>query len=65
MIATRPTIRERNDERRRQKRAEMETAIAENRLTVRQMTAAERREADVRRAVFAEAREARAARRRS
>ena len=64
MIATRPTIRERNDERNRQKRAEMETAIAENRLTVRQMTAAERREADSRRAVFAEARATRAARRR-
>ena len=46
MTAIRPTMRERNDERRRLQRAEMETAIAENRLTVRQMTAAERREAN-------------------
>jgi len=64
MPATRPTMRELNDERRRQKRADLETAISENRLIVRQMTAAERREADSRRAVFAEARATRAARRR-
>jgi hypothetical protein len=64
MPATRPTMRELNDERQREKRAELELAIAENRVTVRQMTAAERREADCRRAVFAEARATRAASRR-
>jgi hypothetical protein len=55
---TRPTMRELQEERRREKRAELEVAIAENRLVVRQMTAAERREADSRRAVLAEARAA-------
>ena len=58
MAATRPTMRELNDARQRERRAAMELAIAENRLTVRQMTAAERREADVHRAAHAEARAA-------
>jgi len=51
-------MRELNDARQRERRAAMELAIAENRLTVRQMTAAERREADVHRAAHAEARAA-------
>ena len=53
MTATRLTMRERQDERLRQQRAEMETAIAENRLTVRQRTATARWEADAHRAAFA------------
>jgi len=64
MAVTRPTMRQLSDERNRQARADMELAIAENRLTVRQMTSAERREADVHRAAHAEARAARAATRR-
>ena len=51
--ATRPTMRQVNDERSRRQRAEMELAIAENRLTVRQMTPKERKEADAHRAAFA------------
>ena len=64
MAANRPTMRELSDERNRARRAEMQTAIDEGRLTVRQMTAAERREADAHRAAGAELRAARAARRR-
>jgi hypothetical protein len=54
MATTRPTMRELRDERSRQALASMEDAIAEGRLTVRQMTAAERREANVHRAAHAE-----------
>ena len=62
MTATRPTMRELSDERQRTSSApRWRLAIAENRLTVRQMTSAERREADVRRAVCR--RRARSARR--
>jgi hypothetical protein len=64
MAVTRPTMRQLSDERNRQARADMELAIAENRLTVRQMTSAERREADVHRAAHAKARAARATTRR-
>ena len=64
MAVNRPTMRQLSDERAKQARADMELAIAENRLTVRQMTSAERREADVRRAAHAEERAARATTRR-
>ncbi len=60
MATTRPTMRELSDQRNRQARAEAQAAIAEGRVTVRQMTAAERREANAHRAAHAE----RAARRR-
>jgi hypothetical protein len=53
MPATRPTMREITAERHRQQRAAMELAVAENRLTVRQMTPAERKEADAHRAAHA------------
>ena len=62
MATTRPTMRELSDERRRQARAAMDAAIAEGRLTVRQMTAAERREADIHRAIRADEHAKRAAR---
>ena len=52
-VTTRPTMREINEERRRQQREAMELAVAENRLTVRQMTPAERKEADAHRAAHA------------
>ena len=58
--STRPTMRELNEERRMRQREEFEVAVAENRLTVRQMTPAERKEADAHRAAHA----ARAAKRR-
>ena len=51
--STRPTMREINEERRKRQREEMHVAVAENRLIVRQMTPAERREADMHRAAHA------------
>ncbi len=51
---TRPTMRQLSAERSKQAREAMEVAIAEGRLTVRQMTAAERREANGHLAAHAE-----------
>ena len=64
MAVNRPTMRELNDLKNKERRADMELAIAEGRLTVRQMTPRERREADAHRAAGAPARAERAARRR-
>jgi predicted RNA-binding protein with PUA-like domain len=64
-VATnRPTMRQLNDLKTKERLAEMELAIAEGRLTVRQMTPRERREADAHRATRASARTARASARR-
>ncbi|MFL5871779.1 MAG: hypothetical protein ACJ75R_11895 [Solirubrobacterales bacterium] len=46
----RPTMRELSDARHRKRRDEMHAAIAEGRLTVRQMTPQERKQADLQRA---------------
>ena len=54
MASNRPTAQQRADARNSQKREEMETAIAEGRLTVRQMTPKERKQADAARAAAAE-----------
>ena len=64
MAVNRPTMRELNERKTKEQRAEMQVAIAEGRLTVRQMTPRERREADAHRAAGAPARAERAARRR-
>lgn len=61
MAANRPTMRELNDEKNRKRREEMDVAIAEGRLTVRQMTPRERRESDAHHEAGAEARAQRAA----
>ena len=50
MAANRPTMRQLTEEKNRKLRAEMQEAIAEGRLTVRQMTPRERKESDARRA---------------
>ena len=65
MAANRPTMRQLTDEKKRIRRAEMQDAIAEGRLTVRQMTPRERSEADAHRAAGAPARAERARRRSS
>jgi hypothetical protein len=59
----RPTLRQLSDARNRERREEMQVAIAEGRLTVRQMTPQERKRSDAHRAAGAAARAARAARR--
>jgi hypothetical protein len=61
MAVNRPTIRQLSDARNRKRREEMQVAIAEGRLTVRQMTTRERKESDAHRLVGARARSARAA----
>jgi hypothetical protein len=61
-VAKRRTMRELSDERHKEQRADMEKAIAEGRLTVRQMTPKERAQSDAHRAAGSGAREARAAR---
>jgi hypothetical protein len=65
MVAKRRTMRELSDERHQEQRADMAKAIAEGRLTVRQMTSKERAQSDAHRAAGSEAREARAARSKS
>ena len=52
----RPTMRELAEAKNSERRQAMQAAIADGRLKVRQMTARERREADARRAEFADAR---------
>lgn len=64
MAVNRPTMRQLNEEKHKAQRAEMQVAIAEGRLTVRQMTPSERRESDAHRAAGAAARSERAKRRR-
>jgi hypothetical protein len=61
MAMNRPTMRELNEAKNRDRREEMRAAIAEGRLTVRQMTSRERKESDAHRAAGAAARAARAA----
>ena len=63
MVATRKTIRELSDARNSERREAMEIAIAEGRLIVRQMTPAERKQADRDRALGEPARTAWAAQR--
>jgi hypothetical protein len=62
MVAKRRTMRELSDEKHAARRADMELAIAEGRLTVRQMTPKERAQSDAHRAAGAGARDARAVR---
>ncbi len=64
MAVNRPTMRQLNEEKNKVRREEMQVAIAEGRLTVRQMTPSERRESDAHQAAGAAARSARAKRRR-
>jgi len=61
MATNRPTMRELSEAINRRRREEMQVAIAEGRLTVRQMTPRERRQSDAHRAAGAAARAARAA----
>ena len=61
MAANRPTMRQLSDARMNTRREEIQVAIAEGRLTVRQMTPRERRKSDARRSAHAEERAARAA----
>jgi hypothetical protein len=56
MAANRPTSRELSDTRNANRLADMQIAIDEGTLTVRQMTALERKDADALRAAGAEAR---------
>lgn len=58
-MANRPTMRELAEERTRHQRAEMQEAIDDGRLTVRQMTPQERKAADARRAAAGAERAAR------
>ena len=60
MANTRPTARELADARKQERLAEMEIAIQEGRLTVRQMTTTERKQADADREIAVRARAARA-----
>jgi hypothetical protein len=60
MAANRPTTRELSDARDAQRRADMQVAIEEGTLTVRQMTPLERKDSHALRAAGAEARAARA-----
>lgn len=50
MANNRPTMRQLSDARKREQLHEMQVAILEGRLTVRQMTPTERKESDARRA---------------
>lgn len=59
--AKRPTMRQLNDARNSQRRGEMELAIAEGRLRVRQMTPKERQVSDAQRSAHNQARVAGAA----
>jgi len=63
MPTNRPTMRQLSDARNLKLREEMQEAIDEGRLTVRQMTPRERKEADVHRVAAVAARAARATRR--
>jgi hypothetical protein len=58
MAANRPTTRELSDARTAQRRADMQLAIEEGTLTVRQMTPLERKDSHALRAAGAEARAA-------
>lgn len=58
-VANRPTMRQRNDILRAEKREETRIAIAEGRVKVRQMTPAEHEAADARHAAREAARAAR------
>jgi hypothetical protein len=58
MAANRPTTRELSDARTAQRRADMQVAIEEGTLTVRQMTPLERKHSHALRAAGAEARAA-------
>ena len=58
-MANRPTMRELAEEKTRHQRAEMQEAIDDGRLTVRQMTPQERKAADASRAAGAAGRAAR------
>lgn len=60
-VANRPTLRERNERIKAEAREETRIAIAEGRVTIRQMTAAEHAEADARQVVREAARAARPA----
>ena len=61
-VSTRPTQRELNDRKRADAREATRAAIAEGRVIVRQMTKAERKDADVRMAAHAAAKAERARR---
>jgi hypothetical protein len=61
MAMNRPTMRQLSDAINRTRREEMQVAIAEGRLTVRQMTPQERKESDAHRVAGARARAARVA----
>jgi hypothetical protein len=50
MATNRPTLRQLRDAQTREAREEVQVAIAEGRLTVRQMTPRERKQADIHRA---------------
>jgi hypothetical protein len=65
MAAKRPTMRQLNDARTAELREEMQAAIADGRLTVRQMTPKERKESDAHRATQDAGRATRAAARAS
>lgn len=58
MAPNRPTARERSDAKTAQRRADMLVAIEDGTLTVRQMTALERKKSDALQAAGAEARAA-------
>ncbi len=60
MANKRPTTRELAEARKQERLAEMEVAIRDGRLTVRQMTPGERKQADAARATVVRARAARA-----
>jgi hypothetical protein len=60
MAKNRPTMRQLSDAINRKRREEMQVAIAEGRLTVRQMTPQERKRSDAHRVAGARARAARA-----
>jgi hypothetical protein len=62
-VTNRPTMRQLSEARNVKRREEMHVAIAEGRITVRQMTVEERRQADHDRARVVSARALRAARR--
>jgi ketosteroid isomerase-like protein len=61
MAMKRPTMRQLSDARKRQRREEIQAAIADGRLTVRQMTPQERKEADAHRRTRTRARTTRGA----
>jgi hypothetical protein len=56
MATNRPTMHQLREARHEKRRDEMRVAIAEGRLTVRQMTPQERKQADMHRAARAKAR---------